>query len=525
MKHINILILLIFSSLFLFVSCEKEEIDNNETKIPGDNRPSDDFLISRGWVSYKDFGAKADGKSDDVMPMSRAHKFANENNLIVKIEGSDSYYIGERNLTIDIQTDTDFGSAIFIIDDTKVEDRSANVFSVNSSLKARKITSVSSLKKNQSKIDGLESEAGLLVAIDSNVKRYIRYGVNQNNGSDQTDVFSVNKDGEVDSSTPILWDFNQITNLTFYPMDETILTVKGGRFRTIANNEKSEGKYFKRGLAIRRSNVVVDGIMHYVTGEGEMGAPYNGFIDIANSASITIKNSTLTGRKKYATGAGTYDIILARTVNVTFENCKQTNDINNRDYWGIMGSNYCKNITLDNCEFSRFDAHQGVANATVKNSKLGHQGINAIGSGTFLVENTTVSSNNFINLRSDYGSTWEGEFIIKNSTFKPSGVRSGNVNIIGGENLGKHNFGYDCYMPERITFDNFKVNDSDHPANYKGVAIFANFNGNMYDDTYVEDYTFFRTKEVILKGVQTASGIDLRISDNTFMFKDVVITK
>ena len=62
----------------------------------------------------------------------------------------------------------------------------------------------------------------------------------------------------------------------------------------------------------------------------------------------------------------------------------------NTKYWGIMGSNYCKNITLDGCKLSRFDAHQGVLNATVRNSVLGHHGIKLIGSGTALIENTIV---------------------------------------------------------------------------------------------------------------------------------------
>ncbi len=60
--------------------------------------------------------------------------------------------------------------------------------------------------------------------------------------------------------------------------------------------------------------------------------------------------------------------------------------------------------------FQWFDAHMGVANATIRNSTLGHMGINAIGSGTLTVENSTIRANTLINLRSDYGSTWQGEF-------------------------------------------------------------------------------------------------------------------
>jgi hypothetical protein len=220
---------------------------------------------------------------------------------------------------------------------------------------------------------------------------------------------------------------------------------------------------------------------------------------------------------------GTYDISLNRALNVSFVNCSQTNDINDGTYWGIMGSNFCKNLVLDNCTFSRFDAHMGVANATIRNSTLGHMGINAIGTGTFTVENSTIRGRTLINLRSDYGSTWQGEFIIRNCIFVPAGGRPVSASLFGGSNSGQHDFGYTCYMPERIIIENLHIDDSSHPENYQGPAIFANFNSKMTDESYVEKFPYVVTKEVILKNVTTASGKKLRLSDNSFMFKDVKV--
>ena len=93
-------------------------------------RPDEKELISRGWVSYKDFGAKGDGKVDDMLPISKTHEFANKHNLKVRADGGLKYYIGKGNTVINIQTDTDFGNASFIIDDRNVENRTTNVFSV-----------------------------------------------------------------------------------------------------------------------------------------------------------------------------------------------------------------------------------------------------------------------------------------------------------------------------------------------------------------------------------------------------------
>jgi hypothetical protein len=79
-------------------------------------------------------------------------------------------------------------------------------------------------------------------------------------------------------------------------------------------------------------------------------------------------------------------------------------------------------------------------------------------------------------------------------------------------------------MPERITIENLRIDDSKHPQQYQGPAIFANFNPEMTDNTYQEKYPYVKTKEVILKNVTTASGQPIRISDNPFMFKDVKVT-
>jgi hypothetical protein len=486
---------------------------------------------ANGLVSYSDFGAVGDGKTDDIDAIAAAHAFANQYGLSVKADKGATYYISGKNRTAVIRTDTDFGTAAFIIEDTDVQNRNAHVFMVSSSMQPFKPDGISSLKRNQEKIDLSLPGPCLVTVTNSHIKRYIRFGPNQNSGSPQTDIFIIDKDGKVDMVAPIIWDFDQITDITALPIDETTLTITGGRFTTIANSAESKYTYYGRGIAIRRSNVLVDGLEHRITGEGDHGAPYGGFINIGECSYVTVRNTILTGHKTYQTigsagvgvSMGTYDISINRALNVSFVNCSQTNDINDSRYWGILGSNYCKNLIYDNCTLSRFDAHMGVANATIRNSKLGHQGINAIGSGTFTVENSTIYGRSLINLRSDYGSTWQGEFLIRNCIFVPAGGRPISASLIGGSYSGQHDFGYTCYMPERITIENLHIDDSRHPADYQGPAIFANFNPKMTDESYLEKFPYVRTREVILRNVTIASGKTLRLSDNPFMFRDVKV--
>ena len=482
-------------------------------------------------VRYGAFGARGDGVTDDVEAICKTHEYANQHGLPVRADDGATYYIGGKNKTAIIQTDTDFGTAQFIVDDTKVESRGAHVFQVRSSLRSFKPKGISTLRKNQSRINVSLPDTSLVTVTNSHVKHYIRYGANQNKGSSQTDTFVVDRNGNVDKDTPIIWDFDRITHVTALPMDKKTLRITGGRFTTRANAAESKYTYYARGLAIRRSRVVVDGLEHRITGEGDHGAPYGGFINISGCAEVTVQNTVLTGHKTYRTigsagrpvSMGTYDISVSRALNVSFVNCKQTNDIKDGKYWGIMGSNYCKNLVFDGCVLSRFDAHKGVANATIRNSTLGHMGINAIGCGTFLVENSTIYGRSLINLRGDYGSTWQGEFVIRNCKFVPACGRRVSASLIGGSYSGQHNFGYTCYMPERITIDTLKIDDSNHPGNYRGPAIFGNFNRRFKDASYVEKYPYIKTKEVLLRNVTTASGKPLRVSDNTFMFRDVEV--
>jgi hypothetical protein len=517
-------------------------IHNKKTRVKADKNGKLQVNVSskdvqkfqaNGSVSYRDFGAKGNGKADDIDAIAATHAFANQQNLPVKANEGATYYIGGKARTAIIRTDTDFGTAEFIIDDTEVEDRNASVFMVSSSQQPFHLEGVTSLKRNQAKINASLPGTCIVTVTDSTVRRYIRYGLNQNNGSPQTDIFVVDKNGQVDMDAPIIWDFNQITEITALPVDENTLTIIGGRFTTIANQAESRYTYYSRNIAIRRSNVVVDGLEHHITGEGEQGAPYGGFLNIRDCAYVTVQNTLLTGHKTYRTiGAagkpvsmGSYDLSVNRALNVSFINCRQTNDIDDRTYWGILGSNYCKNLLYDNCTFSRFDAHMGVANATIRNSTLGHMGINAIGTGTLTVENSTIRGRSLVNLRSDYGSTWQGEFIIRDCKFVPHGGRPGRVSLVSGSYSGQHDFGYTCYMPEKIIIENLYIDDSNHPEDYEGPAIFTNFNPDLTDATYQEQFPYVKTEEVVLKNVTTTSGQDLRLSDNPYMFQDVRVLR
>ena len=165
----------------------------------------------------------------------------------------------------------------------------------------------------------------------------------------------------------------------------------------------------------------------------------------------------------------------------------------------------------------------GVTNATIKDTSLGHQGISLIGFGLFTIENTKVSGRSFIGLRGDYGSTFDGDIVIRNCEYTP--VKSG-VTIISGSNSGSHDFGYTCYMPRSIKIDGFIINDESKVArDYKGPQLFNNINPKLTSERFVEQYPYRVTREVTIKNLTTKSGLPLMVSENPYMFRNVKVTQ
>ncbi len=482
------------------------------------------------FVSYEKFGAKGDGKHDDQLAIAAAHDFANSADLPVKARDNATYYIGGGKRVINIMTDTDFGKAKFIIDDRKVKNRKKPVFTVKSRLKSYSLKGLTSLYKHQNRLPLQLKAKSLVVLNNGNVRRFIRYGVNANQGATQTDMIIVNKDGSIDKSTPLVWDFEKITSNTVYPIDKKQLLIRGGIFTTIANAEPGAHQYYARNMQITRSNVLVSGLVHKVIEPKAVHSfPYSGFITIGNCCNVTVQDCVFTGRKVYktikpnsrSTSTGTYDISIRRAANIKFINCSQTNDILDRQYWGIMGSNFCKNLEYDRCRLSRFDAHCGVYNATIRNSIL--RTISVTGYGHLLVENSTVYARDLITLRPDYGSFWNGDITIRNCTLIPPNSSS-TPTVIGGRHCAEHFFGYTCYMPRNILIDGLTIRDGNRSGKYKGPALLANFNNNyLKNKKYSEPYPTIKPKQITIKKLDTASGKQYILSSNKKMFKDVKV--
>ena len=484
----------------------------------------------RKYITYEEYGAVGDGIHDDQEAIVAAHKAANEQGLPVRATDGKTYYIGRGSKVAVIQTDVDFGKAHFIIDDVVTDDYQAPIFRVESMQKPVPITDVHQLRKEQNQL-GITLPGKCLVFVENSKKKvYIRYGLNKNSGTPLKEVFIADRKGRVDRRSPITWDYDEITSMTAYPIDKKTLNIRGGYFTTIANQAESAYNYRARGIVINRSNVRVENITHWVKGETDHGAPYSGFLDFDFCADVVVTGCLLTPHKTYSTigragkpvSMGSYDMTAGYCVNLLIEHGRQTRDIDDRTYWGLFASNFCKNLRMDDMVISRFDAHMGVANVTLTRCTFGHMGVQAVGFGTMLIKDCQMHRNTFVWLREDYGSSWDGDIIFRNCTFRP--VRNEkSLTLISGSNNGTHDFGYPCRLPRRVRIENLTIDDSAiTEKSYEGPSVFGDF---RRDTTSPDLLPYPPTGEVVIKNVRVLSGKQLKLSPTPELFKDTKVQK
>lgn len=486
-------------------------------------------------VTYEEFGAVGDGIADDLPAICRAHEYANENRLPVQSRPDATYHLGRQALTAVITTDTDWSTSRFTIDDTDVEDHKVSLFEVRSLLEPEQLP-ITRASRDQESL-GIRPRRDCHVVIENDGRKvYKRRGLNQNDGYPQHDCFILRRDGSIEGN--IDWEYEAVTRVDARPIDEMPLVLRGGVFTTFANRMRQDVgyNYWSRNIAITRSRTEVIGLTHYVVGETAVGHPYSGFLNIRGCAEISLRDCFATGHKIYSTiGAaglpvnmGSYDYSVNDVVNFRMVGCTM-NHINDRTRWGVIGSNFCKNIVLENCVLSRMDTHMGVSGSySIRGCTLGHVGVNAIGRGTLTVEDSTTYGRAFINFRADYGSTWEGNVNIKNCRWIPAcGDQCAPV-MFNVTNDGMHDFGYRCFMPAETHIDGLSVDDSNHPEEYEGLFLFSDPDAGGQDEslTPIDERSFPITlpRRVMARGLMLDSGKMPRLSPNPEVVRALSVT-
>ncbi len=507
--------------------------DVNITKFDGNT----DFTT----IYYKDFGVKGDGKTDDSAAIRAAHDEANKNNQTVLGDKNAVYYIGKVTTPIIIKTDVDWRGAKFIFDATYFQpEDSGNVFKIDNNTAPQSFyTSDDRIIKqlNANVVDGLVikginhgdeqtttfdvgiREPLMLKVYNDDARAYIRWGYTDTMGGAQCEVIIVDKDGNIDPTTPFLLDYEKITRVLAYKIDVDPITIKNATVESRNSKVNLLGGYksIAHSFELARPNVTMENLIHIITNEytydtptrlnpatgvwddvsGEgytiknnivykngaqykgndvkpfTGYSYSGFIQVSNTHNSLIKDCVFQARYHYE--EGTYDISCSYANQIVFKNCTQSNffekDANGNEttvanigtYWGIAGTNYCKNMYYEDSVLTRYDAHCGVYNGGIKGGKIAV--IRLIGGGTFTVEGVDFHARgNPIQLREDYGATFNGTVIVKDTKFHYIwGGTNYSLTLFDAPTANIYN-GYGTYFPS-IIIDNISVNTTQETIN------------------------------------------------------------
>ena len=216
-------------------------------------------------VRYSDFGAAGDGIQNDFSAIKAAHDYANERGLAVEGTAGKTYRLGDNGTeSIIIKTDTLWSGCAFILDDSDImpDDpcRTVDLFKVLPDKQRVKVEGVTALSHDAKNIGVALGFAALVHITNENQRRYIRNGLNQDKGDAQREIVIVDKDGNIDPTTPLCWDYEEITNIFAVPIDEEPVIIHGGNFIRYANHAPNEYTYYS---ALNQD--VVNELIHMIT--------------------------------------------------------------------------------------------------------------------------------------------------------------------------------------------------------------------------------------------------------------------
>ena len=477
------------------------------------------------FITYEEFGAVGDGVTNDFFAMKRAHIAANEKGVAVHGTPGKTYLITETEVdgvaeSIPIMTDVDWCGATIVVDDRDImwcegnnKKHNTTCFIVQNpynsvSIKEEYIGAINSkggiIHDVTKKIDTGLGYPAMLVVSNSNSMHYKRYGANKNPGSAQKELIIVDENGNIDETTPILYDFKTVTSITAYRIDLPKLTIKNGLIISRASQFNIVDKSYSinRGIRFSRPNTYVTNVRHKITDEilkGTLvdGVPfighgYNSFFQMHLTHSVTFEDCTFQSRAYYL--QGTYEIGGWMSNMIVFKNCDQYNFFKGDPeyplmpsfglWWGVAGTNSCKNMIYENCKLTRFDAHQGVVNGVIKNCEIGS--IRLTGGGNMLIEGTKIYNwdiGNTLQLREDYGCTWRGTLTIKDSEIVDVKGNSALTAVIVTRSAN-HDFGYTTYFPN-VVIDNLKIGNAKPEVNlFSDFSMKKNAGGFYYRSVY-----------------------------------------
>ena len=374
----------------------------------------------------------------------------------------------------------------------------------------------------------------MIVPYNSEHKVFRRRGYSQYNGEAMQEIIVIDSNGYVSEETPIMFDYTKLDYIMVYKLDpSSAISVGNATIHTLEskinhNLRKSSGSYeyktgyIKRGIGVTRSYTTVHNVNHVITygfnlldrSIGLAGPAYNGMFIAQNANHVTFKDCVIPGRQSYGEngsymGHSSYNFN-ARMVNkIVLDGCIQSNfwvivnksmgtmtpsteyvngalpsmsvvNINGESmqmHWGIGGTNYCKNMEYINSQISRFDAHAGLYNGKVINTKINMMSLT--GYGDMVLENVDWYQHGttwaLLYFRDDYGYHWDGDVTIKDTRAHLYDITSAKPVFY----LYMHRY-VNWYSGYTTAIPNLTVDNLDIYSTKNGTPVEAGFTANLF---------------------------------------------
>lgn len=362
-------------------------------------------------LTPKDFGVVGDGITDDTVGIKAYHEYCNAKNIKADYSGVGSLVI-QADARIPVNTDVDFHSTpiraigaesnvdlpwssppklMYIIEDIDTPVITQNNVALSGTHTG---TSLSFLRD-------LDIDKGFVNVTCNRFFIPRRYASKNYPLLNYQQSFHLANKSSANSPLSAQVDMSNVNIDTRKDSKRGYLTLKNPCY--IQDNNAHRIIF----LNIWRNQVEVDGL-NIIEEVDVTGSNHLTYVDVVSASEFKFSNfsgSGITG------GDSAYILNMSNVANVVIRNVSSDNG------WGWMGANHINGVLVENCFLNRFDAHSGVHNLTVRNSRFIDIGI-SVGwaGGNLLVDNCHFHYCGVLGSRGDYyaGRGWN-KISIENS--------------------------------------------------------------------------------------------------------------
>ncbi len=397
-------------------------------------------------VEYEMFGAVGDGITDDYTAIRLTHEFANANKINVHAASNKTYYLKNIPEPIEIQTDTMWNGAKFILDDTQIEGAQSlqDYFVIKPSIEMEELLDPSvlgAIDRETTYIETFKDQGLIVVELTNEMKRTYQTEADDT-GVSQTDVLLIDN-GRV--LTSLNEPFEMVTKCVINHVDETEICISGGKF-THRLNTTSPSSPFHRGIKCIRSNVRFDALEYISESNSGVVAPYLGFIKISRTYNVILHGLFTNGIP-----GNSSVVTLESNVNVYIDDVNQMTFMNPAYSPIITGFNlenvYVRKSTFNAVRFIRACRDLYITSSTLTKVLVS-------GYGNLYINDSTLHGSEFVDLYSETGSSWRGQVMINNSILN---AQDEQATIVRCHHDYTINRGFTSHYPS-INADNIMMN-------------------------------------------------------------------